>query len=142
MSMGFGWRALIAAEMIGGDSGLGFMIFVSAQEYKIEEVFLGVLTIAVICIEVSLIASIMLTGDANPTLARDTMFAVLMIVLIVASFHHMQLGLQVVIEDYIHGEGIKIVSLMAMKGGSLLLAILLAGLLLVSSNHRNRATSS
>ncbi len=48
MSMGFGWRALIAAEMIGGDSGLGFMIFVSAQEYKIEEVFLGVLTIAVI----------------------------------------------------------------------------------------------
>ena len=48
MSMGFGWRALIAAEMIGGDSGLGFMIFVSAQEYKIEEVFLGVLVIAVI----------------------------------------------------------------------------------------------
>ena len=46
MSMGFGWRALIAAEMIGGDSGLGFMIFVSAQEYKIEEVFLGVLIIA------------------------------------------------------------------------------------------------
>ncbi len=48
MSMGFGWRALIAAEMIGGDSGLGFMIFVSAAEYKIEEVFLGVLVIAVI----------------------------------------------------------------------------------------------
>ena len=48
MSMGFGWRALIAAEMIGGDSGLGFMIFVSAQEYKIEEVFLGVLVIAII----------------------------------------------------------------------------------------------
>ena len=36
---------------------------------------------AVIGIEVSLIASIMLTGDANPTLARDTMLAVLMIVL-------------------------------------------------------------
>ncbi len=48
MSMGFGWRALIAAEMIGGDRGLGFMLFVSAQEYKTEEVFLGVLAIAVI----------------------------------------------------------------------------------------------
>lgn len=48
MAMGFGWRALIAAEMIGGDNGLGFMIFVSAQEYKIEEVFLGVLTISMI----------------------------------------------------------------------------------------------
>ena len=40
-----------------------------------------ILTIVVIGIEVSLIAAIMLTGDANPTLARDTMLAVLMIVL-------------------------------------------------------------
>ncbi len=40
-----------------------------------------ILTLAVIVIEVSLIAAIMLSGDANPTLARDTMFAVLMIVL-------------------------------------------------------------
>ena len=48
MSMGFGWRALIAAEMIGGDSGLGFMIFVSAMEFKIEEVFLGIILIALI----------------------------------------------------------------------------------------------
>jgi NitT/TauT family transport system permease protein/taurine transport system permease protein len=48
MSMGFGWRALIAAEMIGGDSGLGFMIFTSAEEFKIEEVFLGVIIISII----------------------------------------------------------------------------------------------
>ncbi len=48
MSMGFGWRALIAAEMIGGDSGLGFMIFTSAAEFKIEEVFLGVIIMALI----------------------------------------------------------------------------------------------
>ena len=40
-----------------------------------------ILTLAVIVIEVSLIAAIMLTGDAAPTLARDTMLAVLMIVL-------------------------------------------------------------
>jgi succinate dehydrogenase / fumarate reductase membrane anchor subunit len=46
-----------------------------------------------------------------------------MVLLIVATFHHMQLGLQVVIEDYIHGEGIKIASLMIMKGGSLVLGI-------------------
>ena len=46
--MGFGWRALIAAEMIGGDSGLGFMMFVSAQEFKTEEVFLGVILISII----------------------------------------------------------------------------------------------
>jgi len=40
-----------------------------------------ILTIAVIGIEVALIAAIMLTGEGVPTLARDTMFAVLMIVL-------------------------------------------------------------
>lgn len=48
MAMGFGWRALIAAEMIGGNSGLGFMIFASAQEFKMEEVILGVIAIAII----------------------------------------------------------------------------------------------
>jgi Ca2+:H+ antiporter len=40
-----------------------------------------ILTFAVISIEVSLISSIMLRGANEPTLARDTMFAVLMIIL-------------------------------------------------------------
>lgn len=40
-----------------------------------------ILTISVIGIEVSFIAAVMLTGESAPTLARDTMFAVLMIVL-------------------------------------------------------------
>ncbi|MEM6462266.1 MAG: calcium:proton antiporter [Pseudomonadota bacterium] len=40
-----------------------------------------ILTIAVITIEVALISAIMLSGNAAPTLARDTMMAVLMIVM-------------------------------------------------------------
>lgn len=40
-----------------------------------------ILTLAVVSIEVSLIGSVMLSGDGGPTLARDTMFAVVMIVL-------------------------------------------------------------
>ncbi len=40
-----------------------------------------VLTISVIVIEVAMLASIMLHGENNPTLARDAMFATLMIVL-------------------------------------------------------------
>lgn len=40
-----------------------------------------ILTLAVISIEIALIAALMLTGEASPTLARDTMFAILMIVL-------------------------------------------------------------
>lgn len=40
-----------------------------------------ILTISVISIEVSVISAVMLAGDAGPTLARDTMLAVMMIVL-------------------------------------------------------------
>lgn len=40
-----------------------------------------ILTISVIGIEVTIMATVMLSGDSNPTLPRDTMFAILMIVL-------------------------------------------------------------
>lgn len=40
-----------------------------------------ILTLSVIGIEVALIASIMIVGADKPTLARDTMFSILMIVL-------------------------------------------------------------
>lgn len=40
-----------------------------------------ILTLSVIGIEVAMISAVMLTGGGNPTLARDTMFAVVMIVL-------------------------------------------------------------
>lgn len=40
-----------------------------------------IMTLSVTCIEVLMIAALMLHGDNNPTLARDAMFAVVMIVL-------------------------------------------------------------
>ena len=41
--------------------------------------------------------------------------AVLMIVLIVATFYHAALGLQVVIEDYVHSEGLRLATLIVMR---------------------------
>jgi Ca2+:H+ antiporter len=40
-----------------------------------------ILTLSVVSIEVTIMATIMLTGDPNPTLPRDTVYAVMMIVL-------------------------------------------------------------
>lgn len=55
---------------------------------------------------------------------------VLLIALLVGVFYHAMLGLQVVIEDYIHVEGSKVLSLLVMKfallllGGAAVLAVL------------------
>ena len=50
--------------------------------------------------------------------------AVLAICTIVALFHHAQLGLQVVIEDYIHQEWLKITALLAVKFLAVVFALL------------------
>jgi len=54
---------------------------------------------------------------------RAPVNAILMLALIAALFQHMQLGLQVVIEDYVHGAAGKFVALITVKYGSVLLAI-------------------
>jgi succinate dehydrogenase / fumarate reductase membrane anchor subunit len=46
---------------------------------------------------------------------HQPMPAVLTVLLLVATFHHLALGLQVVIEDYVHGEGMKLGLIVAMR---------------------------
>jgi succinate dehydrogenase / fumarate reductase membrane anchor subunit len=48
---------------------------------------------------------------------------VLMLALIIATFHHLQMGLQTVIEDYVHYEPAKMVALLLARGLSWLLAL-------------------
>lgn len=54
-------------------------------------------------------------------LARP-MSAVMAVLLLIALFHHTQLGLQVVIEDYVHHEGVKLALVVVVKLASFLLA--------------------
>jgi succinate dehydrogenase / fumarate reductase membrane anchor subunit len=61
-------------------------------------------------------------ADAR-TWLTDPVNAILMVLTVVATFHHMQLGLQVVIEDYVHCEVMKIAALIAVKLGSFALAV-------------------
>jgi len=49
--------------------------------------------------------------------------AALLVALLVAVLHHAQLGLQVVIEDYVHGEGAKIAGIMVAKFAAILLGL-------------------
>ena len=44
------------------------------------------------------------------------------VMLVIASFYHLQLGLQVIIEDYIHNTPIKFTSLIVMKLGCFVVA--------------------
>ncbi len=48
----------------------------------------------------------------------------LLLATILITMHHMQLGLQVVVEDYIHRESTRTVVLLSVKGAALLLALI------------------
>jgi succinate dehydrogenase / fumarate reductase membrane anchor subunit len=55
--------------------------------------------------------------------ARSPLVTTFLLALIAATFHHMQLGLQTVIEDYMHNERSKLASLLAMRAAVVLLAL-------------------
>jgi NitT/TauT family transport system permease protein/taurine transport system permease protein len=48
MSIGFGWRAVIAAEMIATSTGLGFLIYNAANFHQTDAILVGILTIGVL----------------------------------------------------------------------------------------------
>ena len=66
-------------------------------------------------------------GGAPRQAALDWMYSpvtvVLMLSLVVTTFYHMALGLQAVIEDYIHREAVRFPVLLAMRGATALLAL-------------------
>ena len=55
--------------------------------------------------------------------ASGPLTLVLLIILAGMTFYHMQLGLQTVIEDYVHDEGKRLIALLAVKAAAILLAV-------------------
>ena len=69
-----------------------------------------ILTIAFLCVVLSLIGKPY--GAAIATLAKPQV-AILMLLFTLSGAVHMRLGMQVIIEDYIHHEGLKVLAVMA-----------------------------
>jgi NitT/TauT family transport system permease protein/taurine transport system permease protein len=46
--LGFGWRALIAAELIAATSGLGFLIYDASNFLRSDKILVGILIIGAI----------------------------------------------------------------------------------------------
>jgi len=89
---GPGWMADASSFELLGMTGVLFAVILAAAFGVVRHadalaVLLGepygtlILTLSVISIEVMMISAVMLTGADNPTMARETMYAVVMIVL-------------------------------------------------------------
>jgi succinate dehydrogenase / fumarate reductase membrane anchor subunit len=86
-----------------------------------------VTAIALLPLSLYFVASVMILSGADRAAMTGYIGqpwnAVLFLALIGALFYHLALGLQTVIEDYIHGEAPKLVSLLAMRAAVALLAL-------------------
>ena len=83
--------------------------------------------IALIPLMLWLVASLAwLTGAdivAVESWIADPIVAVLLVLLLATGFYHAQLGLQVVIEDYVHSEALKLFSIILVKFLAIALAV-------------------
>ena len=83
--------------------------------------------LALIPLSLWFVISVVAHSGADYQAMRDwvgsPLVAGLLILLIVSTFYHVYLGLQVVIEDYVHSEVVKIASLIVIKGLAILLTV-------------------
>ena len=82
-------------------------------------------SLALIPLSIWFVASVAAHAGADYEAMRawvgSPLTASLLLLLIVTTFYHSYLGLQVVIEDYVHHEGLKFASLIVVQGASFLL---------------------
>lgn len=84
-------------------------------------------SLALVPLTLWFVASLVTLTGADHAAARDWIAAPvpagLLVLLIVATFYHGALGVQVIVEDYVHHEGAKVAALIAVNAISLLLGL-------------------
>lgn len=83
--------------------------------------------LALVPLTVWLVASLVTLAGADYAVMRawlgSPVVAGLLILFLLASVHHAQLGLQVVIEDYVHSEGAKLALILGVKALAVVLGL-------------------
>lgn len=86
--------------------------------------------VALIPLSLWFVASLITIADADYLSVvewmRSPIVTVLLLCLIWVLFHHAQLGVQVVLEDYVHSEWLKVASIVALKFAVVVLGLLSA----------------
>lgn len=86
-----------------------------------------VTAVALVPLSLWFIYNLLMLGSASYEVmiawASGTWNQVLLLTLTGMMFYHMQLGLQVVIEDYMHNDSQRLITLLLMKGATVLLAV-------------------
>ncbi len=99
----------------------------SAKEGVAHWWFQRLTAIALIPLAVWLAFAVSMLGDASYETVRAWLetphVAILLILLVVATFYHSQLGLQVIVEDYVHG-WLKVVTLILINFLCIALAVI------------------
>jgi len=65
--LGFGWRALVAAELIAATSGLGFLIFDASRFFRSDQILVGIGTIGILWV---IMDNVLLTPLERHTVKR------------------------------------------------------------------------
>jgi ABC-type nitrate/sulfonate/bicarbonate transport system permease component len=52
LAMGFGWRALVASEMVAAASGLGYLVYRASYDFRYDVVWAGILLLGLLSVSV------------------------------------------------------------------------------------------
>jgi succinate dehydrogenase / fumarate reductase membrane anchor subunit len=88
--------------------------------HRLTSLALVPLTLWFLCAMVRMIGA---TRDDVVSWMAGPLPIVLLIALVIATFHHLQAGLQVVLEDYVENDALRLGSVLLVKAISLLLAL-------------------